>query len=339
MLFHAPSKTSGGHRLMDETDQRRYPVTGFILVGFPGQQELQAQLWALFLIVYMLIVLGNVSVVCMVTTDKRLHAPIYFLIANLAAMDVLLTSSVIPGMLVRVILDTKFIRWNNCFVQMYFFHSMLAAKIFLLTVMAYDRFVAICNPQHYLLLTRDASFVKLAGFTWVLGLTIFLPPVVLTSIFPFCGSNEVYNCFCELLSVTSLICTDTISVTFLNIVLNVLIVFSSFATLVWFYIKICKSFKILSREQKRLVCTCVGHLLILSFFFPSLALYFALFYFGYSSSIIHVTSAMVYVTASPLLSPIIYILAAKGIREKILQLIRVRKVFPHVASAVAIDSN
>ncbi|GCB75525.1 olfactory receptor 6N1-like [Scyliorhinus torazame] len=339
MLFHAPSKTSGGHRLMDATDQRRYPVTGFILVGFPGHQELQAPLWCLFLIAYMLIVLGNVSVVFMVTTDKRLHTPMYFLIANLAAMDVVLTSSVIPGMLVRVILHIKFTRWSNCFIQMYFFHSMSAAKIFLLAVMAYDRSVAICNPRHYLLLTRNASFVKLAGFTWMLGLVSFLPPVLLTSIFPFCGSNEVYNCFCELLSVTSLICTDTISVTFLNTVLNVLIVFSSFATLVWFYIKICKSFKILSGEQKRLVYTCVGHLLILSFFLPSLALYFVLFYFGYSSSIIYVTSAMVYVTISPLLSPIIYILAAKEIREKILQFIRGRKVFPHVASTVAIDSN
>ncbi|XP_078070020.1 olfactory receptor 11H6-like [Mustelus asterias] len=148
---------------MAESDQRRSPVAGFTLVGFSGHQDLETYLWHLFLIVYMLIVLGNVSIVYMLTTDKRLHAPMYFLVANLAAMDVVLTSSVIPGMLVRLILDIKFILWSNCFIQMYLFHSMSAAKILLLAVMAYDHSVAICTPRHYLSLTRDAYFIKLAG--------------------------------------------------------------------------------------------------------------------------------------------------------------------------------
>ncbi|XP_072448510.1 olfactory receptor 11H4-like [Chiloscyllium punctatum] len=324
---------------MAESDQRRYPITGFILVGFPGHQDLQSRLLSLFLIVYILIVLGNVSVLYMVTTDKRLHIPMYFLVANLAAMDMVLTSSVIPEMLVRLIFNIKVILWSNCFIQMYFFHSISTAKILLLTVMAYDRSVAICNPKHYLSLRRDAFFVKLAGLTWVLGMASFLPPIVLTSIFPFCGPNEVDNSFCELLSVMSLICADAISAKFINLVLNVIFVFSSFLTILWFYIKICKIVKVASSEQRKDFATCVGHLLVLSLFFPSLVFYSALFYVSHSLPIIHKASALVYVILSPLFSPIIYIIAAKEIRNKVAKLIRVQKVFPYVGSTVAVESH
>ncbi|XP_048381984.1 olfactory receptor 6N1-like isoform X1 [Stegostoma tigrinum] len=324
---------------MAESDQRRYPVTGFILVGFPEHQDLQSRLLSLFLTVYVLIVLGNISMLYMVTTDKRLHVPMYFLVANLAAMDVVLTSSVIPQMLVKLVFNIKVILWSNCFIQMYFFHSISAAKTLLLTVMAYDRSVAICNPQHYLSLRRDAFFVKLAGLTWVLGMASFLPPIVLTSIFPFCGPNEVYNSFCELLSVMSLICADTISVKFINLILNAVFVILSFLTILWFYIKICKLVKVASSEQRKVLATCIGHLLVLSLFFPSMVLYSALFYVSHSLPIIHIAFALVYVTLSPLLSPIIYILAAKEIRDKVAKFIRVQKVFPNVGSTVAVESH
>ncbi|XP_067885080.1 olfactory receptor 6N1-like [Heterodontus francisci] len=321
---------------MAESDQRRYPVTGFMLVGLPEHQDLRSGLSSLFLIVYILIIIGNVTVLYMVTTDKRLHVPMYFLVANLAVMDLVLTSSVFPGMLVRLILDFKIILWGNCFIQMYFVHSMSAAKMLLLTVMAYDRSVEICNPRYYLSLRRDYFFVKMAGLSWVICMACFLPPIVLTSIFPFCGRNEVYNSFCEMLSVMSLICTDAISVKFLNLVLNVLLVLPSFVMIVCSYIKIAKSVKIASLEQKKALLTCVGHVLVISFFFPTVVLYSALFYVGYSPPSVRIAFAILYVTLSPLVSPIIYILAVKEIREKIVKCVKIKKVSPSVGSTVVL---
>ncbi|XP_067838207.1 olfactory receptor 6K3-like [Heptranchias perlo] len=325
---------------MAESNQRNYPVTGFILVGFPGLQDLESRLCSLFLVVYILIVVGNVFVLYIVTTDKRLHAPMYFLLGNLAAMDVVLTSSVIPRMLARLISDAKIIVWRHCFFQMYFFHSMSAAKMFLFSLMAYDRSVAICNPHHYLSLTRDAIFVKMAGLTWLLGMSCYLPPVVLASLFPFCGANEVYNSFCELFSVMSLICTDAVSVKFLNLVLNVVLVLTNFVFIVYSFIKIAKSVnRIVRSERKKALSTCVALMVVMSLFFLSALLYSTIFYISRIPPIIGVASGILYVTLSPLVSPIIYILTAKEIKEQIIKLIRVKKIFPHVGSTVATESH
>uniref|UniRef100_UPI00398E47F8 olfactory receptor 6N1-like n=1 Tax=Pristiophorus japonicus TaxID=55135 RepID=UPI00398E47F8 len=325
---------------MAESDQRRYPVTGFILVGFPGLQDVESGLGSLLLVVYILIIVGNVSVLYMVTTDKRLHMPMYFLLANLAAVDLVLTTAVIPRILARLILHHKFILWSNCFVQMYFFHSMSAAKILLLSIMAYDRSAAICNPLYYLSLTRDAIFGKMAGLAWVTGMVCFLPPIMLASIFPFCGANEVYNSFCELLSVTSLICTDASIVQFVILVLNVMLVVLNFVYIVYSYINIAKSVKGSALpELRKTLSTCVGHMLLTSFYFPSVVLYIAIFYFGCIPPIISVAFAVLYVTLTPLLSTIIYILSAKQMRQKIVQLIRRKKISPPFGSTVAVESH
>ncbi|XP_072113637.1 olfactory receptor 1M1-like [Mobula birostris] len=322
---------------MADADPRRSPLSGFILVGVAGPQDGHSYLWPLLLVVYLLILAGNGTVVYMVTTDKRLHRSTHFLTANLGVVDLVLATVVLPTMLVGLMWDARVILWRNCFIQMYFFHGMSAVRTMTLSLMAYEHSVAICNPQRHLSLNRDDIFVKMAAVIWVLGLTCFLPPVVQASIFPFCGSNKVYNSFCELLSVTRLICPETVSVTLFIVLLNVLLLLSSLLIIVCSYIKVAKSVRITTQpERRRVWSTCIPHVAAIWMFFPLKILYSTAFCASCLSPAFGVSSALLYVILNPLVSPFVYIITTKEMKEKIAKLIIKA---PHIGSTVSVEGH
>ncbi|XP_032162368.1 olfactory receptor 13D1-like [Mustela erminea] len=167
------------------------PVTEFILVGLSKYPELQFFLFMLCLIMYVIILLGNSLLITISILDSRLHTPMYFFLGNLSFLDICYTSSFIPPMLIIFRSETKSISFIGCALQMVISLGLGCTECVLLAVMAYDRYVAICNPLRYPIIMNKVLYVHMAAWSWIIGHLTSLLQTVMTMIMPFCGNNVI----------------------------------------------------------------------------------------------------------------------------------------------------
>ncbi|XP_072696444.1 olfactory receptor 13D1-like [Canis lupus baileyi] len=166
-------------------------VTEFFLVGLSQYPELQLFLFMLCLIMYVIILLGNSLLIIISILDSRLHTPMYFFLGNLSFLDICYTSSFIPTMLILFRSETKSISFIGCALQMVVSLGLGCTECVLLAVMAYDRYVAICNPLRYPIIMNRVLYVHMAAWSWIIGYLISLLQTVMTMILPFCGNNVI----------------------------------------------------------------------------------------------------------------------------------------------------
>nr|XP_020144785.1 olfactory receptor 13D1-like [Microcebus murinus] len=166
-------------------------VTEFFLVGLSQYPELQLLLSVLCLIMYLIILLGNSLLIIIISLDSRLHTPMYFFLGNLSFLDICYTSSTVPQMLVMFMSGRKSISFIGCALQMVISLGLGCTECVLLAVMAYDRYVAICNPLRYPIIMNRVLYVQMAAWSWIIGYLISLVQTVLTMILPFCGNNVI----------------------------------------------------------------------------------------------------------------------------------------------------
>ncbi|XP_059551192.1 olfactory receptor 7A5-like [Myotis daubentonii] len=291
-------------------------ISEFLLLGLSQALELQPLIFGLFLSMYLVTVLGNLLIILAVSSDSHLHTPMYFFLSNLSLVDICFTSTTIPKMLWNIQTQSKVITYEGCITQMYFYTLFAVLDNFILTVMAYDRFVAICHPLHYMVIMNPRLCGLLVLVSWILSAMVSLLHSLMVLRLSFCSDLEIPHFFCELNQVIQLACSDN----FLN---NILMYFSAgllgggpLAGILYSYSKILSSIcGIPSAQGKyKAFSTCASHLSVVSLFYgTSLGVYL-------SSTAAHsaqssATTSVMYTVVTPMLNPFIYSLRNNDIKR------------------------
>ncbi|XP_054545230.1 olfactory receptor 1J4-like isoform X2 [Talpa occidentalis] len=291
-------------------------VSEFLLLGLPIRPEQRGMFFALFLGMYLTTVLGNLLIILLIRLDSRLHTPMYFFLSHLALNDVCLSSVTVPKILTNMHSDDKSIPYAACISQTYFLIWFGCFDIFLLAVMAYDRYVAICHPLHYNTIMRPELCISLAAGCWFLSCLHSLLHTLLLARVSFCAHNAIHHFFCDLTTLLRMSCSD-ISINELVISIEGgVIVMTPFSGVVGSYILIWttvlrepsakKFFKVLS--------TCGSHLLVVSLFYGTIAEVY-LFSSSSTSSDEYITASVMYMVVTPLLNPFIYSLRNRDMKS------------------------
>lgn len=180
-------------------------VTEFILLGLSDACELQVLIFLGFLLTYFLILLGNFLIIFITLVDRRLYTPMYYFLRNFAVLEIWFTSVIFPKMLANIITGHKTISFLGCFLQGFFYFFLGTTEFFLLAVMSFDRYVAICNPLRYATIMSNRVCVQLVFCSWMSGLLLMMVPSAILYQQPFCGPNIINQFFCPLPFVLSTI--------------------------------------------------------------------------------------------------------------------------------------
>ncbi|XP_007954997.1 olfactory receptor 4A47-like [Orycteropus afer afer] len=284
----------------------RNNVTYFVLLGLTQNPKEQKVLFVIFLLFYILTMVGNLLIVVIVTVSKSLDSPMYFFLGSLSFMDVIYSSAISPKLISDLFFGKPTISFQSCMVQLFTEHFFGGSEVFLLLVMAYDRYVAICRPLHYLVIMRQWVCVLLLIVSWVGG---FLHSVIhLSSIYglPFCGPNVIDHFFCDMYPLLKLVCTDTYIIGFLVAANGGVICTVVFLLLLISYGVILHSLKNLSQEGRRkALSTCGSHITVVVFFFvPCIFMYAR----PAKTFPIDKSLSVFYTVITPMLNPLIYTL-------------------------------
>ncbi|XP_027990297.2 olfactory receptor 7A10-like [Eptesicus fuscus] len=265
---------------------------------------------------YLVTVLGNLLIILAVSSDSHLHTPMYFFLSNLSLVDICFTSTTIPKMLINIQTQSKVITYEGCITQMYFFILFAGLDNLILTVMAYDRFVAICHPLHYMVIMKPRLCGLLVLVSWIMGILNSLLESLMVLGLRFCSDLEIPHFFCEFNQVLQLACSDI----FLN---NIIMYFSAgllsfgpLAGILYSYSKIISSIcGIASAQGKyKAFSTCASHLLVVSLFYGT-ALGVYLNSAASQSSHSSAVASVMYTVVTPMLNPFIYSLRNKDIKR------------------------
>ena len=298
-------------------------ISEFLLLGFSEEPALQPIIFGLFLSMYLITVVGNLLIILAVNSDPQLHTPMYFFLSNLSFVDICFTSITIPKMLVNIQTQSKVISYEDCFTQIYFFLLFVQLDDFLLTVMSYDRYVAICHPLHYTFIMNPRLCALLVLVSWMIGALNSLLQTLLALRLSFCTVLEIPHFFCEFKEVIQLACSDT----FLNKTMMhfavALLGGGPFAGICYSYSRIISSIRRISSAQGKYKAfsTCASHLSVVSLFYCSvLGVYFtpAVTHSSHSS----VTASVMYTVVTPMLNPFIYSLRNKDIKRALRKFFR-----------------
>uniref|UniRef100_A0A8C0PG34 Olfactory receptor n=1 Tax=Canis lupus familiaris TaxID=9615 RepID=A0A8C0PG34_CANLF len=296
-----------------ENDTR---ISEFLLLGFSEKPELQPFLFGLFLSLYLVTIFGNLLIILVFSSDSHLHTPMYFFLANLSFVDICFTSTTIPKLLVNIQIQRKVITYKSCIMQMYFFILFIGLDNFLLTVMAYDRFMAICHPLHYTVIMNPRLCALLVLVSWIISALHSLLESLMVLQLSFCTALEIPHFFCELNQMIQLACSDTFLNDLVMYCATVLLVGAPLAGVLYSYSKILSSIRGISSAQgkHKAFSTCASHLSVVSLFYcTGLGVYLSSD--ALQSSHSSAAASVMYTVVTPMLNPFIYSLRNKDIKE------------------------
>ncbi|XP_047381448.1 olfactory receptor 50-like [Sciurus carolinensis] len=308
-------------RLMRRGNQSS--VSEFLLLGLPIQPEEQGKYCALFLAMYLTTVLGNLLIILLIRLDSRLHTPMYFFLSHLALTDVCFSSVTAPKMLMNMLTQTQSISYTGCISQVYFFLLFGDLDSFLLTSMAYDRYVAICHPLHYTTMMRQSLCFLLVIVSWVLSFASALLHTLLLARLSFCGDNTLPHFFCDLSALLKLSSSDTTINQLVILTVGVVVITLPFICILISYIYIGVS--VLRRPSIKGICkalsTCGSHLSVVSLYYGAIiALYF--FPSSNNSKDKDVIVSVLYTLVTPMLNPFIYSLRNRDMKGALRNILR-----------------
>ena len=290
-------------------------VREFVLIGLSSDWDTQVALFILFSVAYLLTLLGNVLIVLLIRLDGRLHTPMYFFLSNLSLVDVSYATSIVPQMLAHFLAEHKGIPYVSCAAQLFFSLGLGGTEFVLLAVMAYDRYVAVCDPLRYPVIMHGGLCARLAITSWLSGSVNSLVQTTITFQLPMCTNKYIDHISCELLAVVRLACVDTSSNEVAIMVSSIVLLMTPFCLVLLSYIRIVSTIlKIQSTEgRKKAFHTCASHLTVV-------VLCYGMAIFTYiqpnsSPSVLQEKLiSLFYAILTPMLNPMIYSLRNKEVK-------------------------
>ncbi|XP_005311484.2 olfactory receptor 51G2-like [Chrysemys picta bellii] len=294
----------------------------FLLTGIPGQEDVYLWISISFCLMYVISIVGNSVILFIIKTDPSLHEPMYILLSMLAITDLGLSIATMPTILGIYLFNSREISLDACFAQIFFIHSLSLTESSMLLLMAFDRFVAICNPLRYASILTPPKIAKM-GLVFVLRwMTLIFPLPFLLKQFQYCRANVLSHSYCLHQEVMKMACSDItvnsiygLSVKLLTVGLDFLLIFLSYVMIIKTVLSVASPMECL-----RALNTCVSHLCaVLLFFTPEIGLS-VIHRFGYSSShLLQILLGYFYLLVPPLLNPIVYSVKSKHLRARIIR--------------------
>ncbi|XP_036625454.1 olfactory receptor 4S2-like [Trichosurus vulpecula] len=288
-------------------------ITEFVFLGLSQDPKMQLMFFFLFLLFYIVIIVGNLLILLTVYFESKLHTPMYFFLSNLSFVDIAYSSATAPKMIADFISEHKTIPYWGCVTQMFTFHFFGCAEIFVLTVMAFDRYAAICQPLRYTTIMGANTCAVLALLSWAGALGHSFVQTLLTFQLPFCNSQVIDHYFCDVHPVLKLACADTSLVNLLVVANSGLISLGCFLILLASYTVILLSLRKHSAEsRRRALSTCGSHLTVVTFFFvPCIFIYLR----PSTTFPLDKAVSVFYTTITPMLNPLIYTLRNEDVKN------------------------
>ncbi|XP_007053921.3 olfactory receptor 14A16-like [Chelonia mydas] len=296
-------------------------ITEFLLLGFSDIRELQILHFVVFLVLYLAVLTGNLLIIIVIALDHHLHSPMYFFLMNLSILDLGTISVTIPKSMANSLMNTRSISYSGCVAQVFFLVFFAVANFALLTIMAYDRYVAICKPLHYETIMNRRACVQMAASAWI-GVTIYSSLHTRnTFAISFCGGNMVDQFFCEIPQLLKLACSDTYLGEVEVLILSACLGSSCFVFLIVSYTQILQTVLRIPSEQSRhkALSTCLPHLIVVSLF-VSTGIFAYLKPTSSSPSGLDLMVAVLYSVLPPVMNPIIYSMRNKEIKASLRKL-------------------
>lgn len=300
-------------------------ITEFVLLGFYVRAELHLLLFIVFTVIYASIILGNMLIIVAVVSSQRLHTPMYFFLANLSFLEILYTSSVVPKML-EGFLQEAAISVAGCLLQFFIFGSLATAECFLLAVMAYDRYLAICYPLRYPLLMGPRWCLGLVVIAWLSGFLVDGLVVALMAQLRFCGPNHIDHFYCDFMPLMSLACSDPSVAQMTTFILSVVCLTVPFGLILTSYGRIVVAVLRVpaGASRRKAFSTCSSHLAVVSTYYGTLmVLYIAPS--AVHSQLLSKVFALLYTVVTPLFNPVIYTLRNKEVQQALWRLLYVKQ--------------
>ncbi|XP_074994661.1 olfactory receptor 14J1-like [Calonectris borealis] len=291
-------------------------ITQFLLLAFADTRELQLLHFWLFLGIYLAALLGNGLIITAIACDHRLHTPMYFFLLNLSLLDLGSISTTVPKAMANSLWDTRDISYAGCAAQVFFVFFLFGAEYSLLTVMAYDRYVAICQPLHYGTLLGSRACVHMAAAAWASGFLNALLHTANTLSLPLCHGNAVDQFFCEIPQILKLSCSHSYLREVGLLVVGVCLLFGCFVFIVLSYVEIFRSVLRIPSEQGRhkAFSTCLPHLAVVSLF-VSTAMFAYLKPPSISSPSLDLVVSLLYSVVPPAVNPLIYSMRNQELKD------------------------
>ncbi|XP_040115248.1 olfactory receptor 10AG1-like [Oryx dammah] len=303
-----------GSRGQNPPQWNQTTLVNFILLGFSDIPDLQGFLFGVFLIMYTIILMGNSLIIIITKMDPSLQTPMYFFLGNFSSLEICYVSVTVPRLLIDLCSQNRNIPFLACAAQMYFFLVFGATECLLLTSMAYDRYVAICNPLLYPLLMNNRLCVQLAAGCWVSGVPMHIVLTYQIFSLPFCGSNQLNHFFCDIPPVLKLACGDTLITETLVYVVAVLVVTVPFLLILGSYVRIIETILELpsATGRAKAFSTCSSHLMVVALFFGSGLITYLRPKSSHSIGMDKFIS-LFYTIVTPMFNPMIYCLRNKEV--------------------------
>ncbi|EHB11086.1 Olfactory receptor 8H2 [Heterocephalus glaber] len=300
-------------------------VPGFILMGLTDSPEAKPVISMLFLLIYLITLLGNSGMILIIHLDPQLHTPMYFFLTHLSLLDFSYSSVITPKTLQSLLTSTKSISFLGCFTQMFFFILFVAAEGFLLSSMAYDRYVAICSPLHYPVIMSPGLCHALLAGSYVIALVYCTVITVSVSQLHFCNSNVIQHFFCDTSPILALSCSETSEAEIIificagsNLGLSLITISGSYLSILFTILKINST-----AGKKKAFSTCASHLLGVTIFYSSTIFTYLKPKTSYSLGRDQVASVF-YTIVIPMLNPLIYSLRNKEVKNAALRVLQKR---------------
>ncbi|NWI65216.1 O10A7 protein, partial [Todus mexicanus] len=291
-------------------------VVEFIMLGFHSVPGVQFILFLIFLVTYITTVLGNLLIMVLIVTDHHLHNPMFFFLGNLSFLETCYTSTILPRLLASFLSNKYVISLSGCFLQYFFFTGLAGAECCLLTVMSYDRYIAICKPLHYTTIMNERCCLLLAGGSWING---FLASAIVTSLMPqliFCGPNVIDHFFCDFTPVVKLSCSDIHWIEIAKFTLAFLFTLPPFLLTLISYVYISNTVLRIpsSTGRHKVFSTCSSHLTVVTLFYGTLM---AVYLVPETNTLgdLHKVFSVCYTVLTPLVNPLIYSLRNNNIKN------------------------
>lgn len=291
-------------------------VSYFILLGFPTSVKLQRLLFVLFLLAYLLTLMENLVIIFVIRFNSNLHKPMYFFLCNLSFLEIWYVTIIVPKMLADFLTQDKRISFQGCLTQLYFFVTFVCSEYILLAVMAYDRYLAICNPLRYPVIMSNTFCAQLSAGCWGCGLITSAIKLSFIGRLKYCSIDKINHYFCDISPLLNVSCTDSSMAELADFILALMVIMVPLCIVVLSYIYIILTVLRIPSAQgrKKAFSTCSSHLMVVVLFYSTTLFTYARpkAMYAYNSNKL---VSVLYTVIVPLLNPLIYCLRNKEVKD------------------------